>query len=451
MNKEILHIAVPSILSNLTVPLLGLIGTGIAGHLGKTYYIGAIAIGTLFFNMIYWIFAFIRLSASGLTAQAFGKQDSTEISRILVQSLSMSFVLSLIVVFLQYPIERLTFSLLTPTPEVQRYALVYIRILIWGAPATLLLYAFNGWFIGMQNSYFATYIIIVMNVTNILLCLLFVYRFDMTIEGIAWAALLSQYIAVIMAVVLWKLRYRSYGNGISLNESFKLPVIKRFFALNRDIFLRMICLVAVTFFFVYAGTAQGDVILAVNTLMMQLYFLYSYFLDGFSLAGEALAGKYAGANNGYRLRKTVRYMFLWGTGIAIFFTLFFGVAKGYLLSWLTNDSTVIDACSSYFYWAALTPLASFVAFIWDGIMIGVMATRYMLVAIAAASFVFFTVFYTFEGSTNNHVLWIAFILYLFVRGVVQTGYFYLSPLPPSPQGRGIAFLHCKGRKGNGRG
>jgi MATE family multidrug resistance protein len=422
MNKEILHIAVPSILSNLTVPLMGLVGTGITGHLGKTYYIGAIAIGTLFFNMIYWIFAFIRLSASGLTAQAYGKRDSTEISRILVQSLSVSFVISLIVLFLQYPIEQLTFLLLTPTPEVQQYALAYIRILIWGAPATLLLYAFNGWFIGMQNSYFATYIIIVMNVTNILFCFLFVYRLDMTIEGIAWAALLSQYIAVFMAAGLWRLKYRSYGKGISLNESFKLSVIKRFFALNRDIFLRMICLVAVTFFFVYAGTVQGDVILAVNTLMMQLYFLYAYFLDGFALAGEALAGKYAGANNGYRLRKTVRHLFLWGTGIAVFFTLFLCATKGYLLAWLTNDSMVIDACLSYFYWAALTPLASFVAFIWDGIMIGIMATRYMLIAIAAASFVFFAVFYAFSGSTNNHVLWFAFILYLFVRGAVQTGY-----------------------------
>jgi MATE family multidrug resistance protein len=421
MNKEILHIAVPSILANITNPLLGLVGTGIAGHLGKTYYIGAIAIGTLFFNMIYWIFAFIRLSASGLTAQAYGRRDTTEISRILVQSLSMSFVISLVLLLLQYPVERLTFSLLTPTSEVRQYALVYIRILIWGAPATLLLYAFNGWFVGMQNSYFATYIIIVMNVTNILLCFLFVYRLEMGIEGIAWAALLSQYIAVFMAAGLWRLKYRSYGKDISLSESFKLPVMKRFFVLNRDIFLRMTCLVAVTVFFVYAGTAQGDVVLAVNTLMMQLYYLYSFFLDGFAISGEALAGKYAGAGDGYRLRKTVRYLFLWGMGIAVFFTLFFILTKGYLLTGLTNDVTVIDVCSSYFFWAVLTPLASFVAFIWDGIMIGIMATRYMLVAIAVASVVFLAVFYTFAGNTNNHVLWGAFILYLFVRGAVQTG------------------------------
>ncbi|MDR1583546.1 MAG: MATE family efflux transporter [Prevotellaceae bacterium] len=426
MNKKILHIAIPSILSNLTVPLTGLIATGIAGHLGETYYIGAIAIGALFFNMIYWIFAFIRLSASGLTAQAYGKQDRKEITRILVQSLSMSFAISLVLLLLQYPVERFAFSLLAPTSEVQRYALVFIRILIWGAPATLLLYAFNGWFIGMQNAYFATIIIIVMNVTNILLCLLFVYRLDMRIEGIAWAALLSQYIAVFMAAGLWLLKYRSYGKDISLNENFKLSEIKRFFALNRDIFLRMVCLVAVTFFFVYAGTAQGDVVLAVNTLMMQLYYLYSFFLDGFALAGEALAGKYAGANDGYRLKKTIRRLFLWGTGIAVVFTLFFSLEKDLLLTWLTNDAAVIDVCSSYFYWAAITPLASFVAFIWDGIMIGIMATRYMLISIAVASFVFFAVFYIFSGNTNNHVLWGAFILYLFVRGAVQTGSWCVS-------------------------
>ncbi|OAV74053.1 DNA-damage-inducible SOS response protein [Bacteroidales bacterium Barb7] len=422
MNKEILHIAIPAIFSNIAVPLLGLIGIGIVGHLGKTAYIGSMALGTMFFNTIYWIFAFLRMGTSGLTAQAYGRRDRREIAAILVQSVLVSFVIALVLILFRHPVERLIFSILETTAEMEKYAILYIHILIWGAPAVLTLWVFFGWFIGMQNSRCQMYVILSMSAVNVVLSLAFVYGFKMNLDGVAWATLLSQYFGLILAVIIWLHKYGSFRSDMSWKESFRFSLTKRLFTVNRDIFFRMICLVVVTFFFVYAGARQGETILAVNTLMMQLYYMYSFFLDGFSFAGEALIGKYAGAKDEANLHKAVHYLFLWGAGVAVLFTLLYAAGGTSFLGLLTDDKGVINASSAYFYWALFTPLISFTAFIWDGIMIGAITTRYMLISIAGASVVFFSVYYAFSGETNNHILWLAFTLYLFIRGLIQTVY-----------------------------
>ncbi|KAA6333861.1 DNA-damage-inducible protein F [termite gut metagenome] len=278
MNKEILHIAIPSIFSNLAVSLLGLIGIGIIGHLGETAYIGAIALGALFFNTIYWIFGFLRLGTSGLTAQAYGKRANKEIVEIFIQAVTTSLIIAFTLVLCQYPIERFIFFLLETTPQIEKHAITYIHILIWGAPAVLTLYVFYGWFIGMQNARYQMYIVISMNTIGIMLSFIFVYGFNMNIDGVAWATLLAQYSGVILAFVLWLHKYGKFKVYVAWRESLKMSIIQRFFTVNRDIFFRMLCLVSVTFFFVYAGAKQGETILAVNTLMMQLYILYSFFL-----------------------------------------------------------------------------------------------------------------------------------------------------------------------------
>ncbi|MDR0873266.1 MAG: MATE family efflux transporter [Prevotellaceae bacterium] len=419
MNREILHIAIPSIISNITVPLLGLISTGIVGHLGETAYLAAIALGTMFFNVVYWVFAFLRMGASGLTAQAYGKKDSREIAAVLAQSVAVALLIAIALIATCYPIERLIFSLLNTTLETEHYASAYIRILIWGAPAQLLLYSIHGWFIGMQNSRYQVYVVVAMNVVCIALSFLFVYKFGMTIDGVAYAGVVSLYFGLAVALLLWAYKYRGFYSFIHWRKNLRLSEMHRFFTINRDVFLRMVCLVAVTFYFVYAGAKQGDIILAVNTLMMQLYYLYSFFIDGFALAGEALVGKYAGAGDELSMRETVKRLFLWGTAMAVIFTAFYGIGGKHLLNVLTDDSSVTAAAAPYFYWALIMPLASYAAFIWDGIMIGAVATRYMLIAIAVASAVFFGVYYSF-GADGNHVLWLAFVLYLITRGGVQT-------------------------------
>ncbi|MDR0371829.1 MAG: MATE family efflux transporter, partial [Prevotellaceae bacterium] len=361
MNKRILLLAIPSIISNITVPLLGLVDVAITGHLGETAYIGAIAIGTLFFNIIYWNFGFLRMGTSGLAAQAFGKRDKYAQMRILTQAVIVALTIAAAILLLQYPLKKISFHFLNPAVEIANYALLYVNILIWGAPPMLLLYAFNGWFIGMQNARFQMYVAVSMNLANILLSFLFVYVFGMKIEGVAWSTLIAQYLGLCLAIVLWQKKYRSHLPYLQFKGSMRLSRMKRFFSVNRDIFLRTLCLVAVTAFFTYAGTQQGAVTLAVNTLLMQLFMLFSYFMDGFAYAGEALAGRYTGAGNLPQLKRAVKGLFKWGIGLSLFFTLLYAVGGTSFLRLLTNDRQVIEASAHYYYWAMAVPLAGFAA------------------------------------------------------------------------------------------
>ena len=420
MNRRILHLAIPSIVSNITVPLLGLVDVTIVGHLGATAYIGAIAVGGLLFNILYWNFGFLRMGTSGLTSQAYGRKDKEAEIRVLVQAVSVGLFSALVMLILQYPIERLAFRLLDTSAEVEQYAVTYFRICIWGAPAVLAQYGFTGWFIGMQNSRYPMYIAIVMNVINIVCSSCFVFLFGMKVEGVALGTVVAQYSGVMMAWWLWFYNYKELRGRITFRGSLQLIAMRRFFAVNRDIFLRTLCLIGVTTFFTSTGARQGDVILAVNTLLMQLFTLFSYIMDGFAYAGEALSGRYVGACNLVQLKRAVKVLFCWGVGLSLVFTLLYGIGGENFLGLLTNDTVVIETAGRYFYWVLAIPLAGFAAFLWDGILIGATATRFMLWAMLVASGSFFVIYYCFSGATNNHMLWLAFLVYLALRGIMQT-------------------------------
>ena len=420
MNRRILHLAIPSIVSNITVPLLGLVDVTIVGHLGATAYIGAIAVGGLLFNILYWNFGFLRMGTSGLTSQAYGRKDKDAEIRVLVQAVSVGLFSALAMLILQYPIERLAFRLLDTSAEVEQYAVTYFRICIWGAPAVLAQYGFTGWFIGMQNSRYPMYIAIVMNVINIVCSSCFVFLFGMKVEGVALGTVVAQYSGVMMAWWLWFYNYKELRGRITFRGSLQLIAMRRFFAVNRDIFLRTLCLIGVTTFFTSTGARQGDVILAVNTLLMQLFTLFSYIMDGFAYAGEALSGRYVGACNLVQLKRAVKALFGWGVGLSLVFTLLYGIGGESFLGLLTNDTVVIETAGHYFYWVLAIPLAGFAAFLWDGILIGATATRFMLWAMLVASGSFFVIYYCFSGATNNHMLWLAFLVYLALRGIMQT-------------------------------
>ena len=420
MNRRILHLAIPSIVSNITVPLLGLVDVTIVGHLGATAYIGAIAVGGLLFNILYWNFGFLRMGTSGLTSQAYGRKDKEAEIRVLVQAVSVGLFSALAMLILQYPIERLAFRLLDTSAEVEQYAVTYFRICIWGAPAVLAQYGFTGWFIGMQNSRYPMYIAIVMNVINIVCSSCFVFLFGMKVEGVALGTVVAQYSGVMMAWGLWFYNYKELRGRITFKGSLQLIAMRRFFAVNRDIFLRTLCLIGVTTFFTSTGARQGDVILAVNTLLMQLFTLFSYIMDGFAYAGEALSGRYVGACNLVQLKRAVKALFCWGVGLSLVFTLLYGIGGENFLGLLTNDTIVIETAGHYFYWVLAIPLAGFAAFLWDGILIGATATRFMLWAMLVASGSFFVIYYCFSGATNNHMLWLAFLVYLALRGIMQT-------------------------------
>lgn len=421
MNKRILGLAVPSIISNITVPLLGLVDVSIVGHLGSATYIGAIAVGGMLFSMIYWIFGFLRMGTSGLTAQAYGRRDLAEVILLFVRSLGIAFGLALLLIMLQHPILKVAFTLIDATPAIKDLASLYFRICIWGAPAVLGLYSFAGWFVGMQNSRFPMYIAITQNVVNIAASSFFVFVWNRGVAGVAMGTLVAQYAGLLMASLLWYGYYRRLWQKLNWQMLTDYEAMRSFFILNRDIFFRTLCLVAVTTYFTSRGAEQGDIILAVNTLMMQLFTLYSYIMDGFAYAGEALTGRYVGAHNQADLRRMIRTLFAWGIGLALTFTLLYGIGGSSFLSLLTNEQEVLNASSDYFYWVLAIPLAGMAAFLWDGIYIGATASRQMLYSMLVASVSFFILQGIFQQRMGNHALWMAFIAYLFLRGLVQTG------------------------------
>lgn len=419
MNRKILQLAIPSIVSNITVPLLGLVDVAIVGHLGSASYIGAIAVGGMLFNMIYWIFGFLRMGTSGMTAQAYGKRDLTEVVRTLLRAVGVGLLISLGLWILQSPILRGAFVLIDATEEVKRWASLYFNICIWGAPAILGLYGFAGWFIGMQNSRFPMFIAITQNIVNIAASLCFVFVLGMKVEGVALGTLIAQYAGLFMAFALWLKYYGRLKAYIDWNGLWGGEEMRRFFSVNSDIFFRTLCLVAVTTFFTSTGARQGDVILAVNTLLMQLFTLFSYIMDGFAYAGEALAGRFIGAKNDVGLRRCIRLLFLWGIGLSLSFTILYAFLGRDFLGLLTNDTSVIKASGDYFYWVLAIPLCGFSAFLWDGIFIGATATRQMLYSMLVASATFFIIYYLFYRSMGNHALWMAFLGYLSLRGGMQ--------------------------------
>ncbi len=419
MNRKILQLAIPSIVSNITVPLLGLVDVAIVGHLGSASYIGAIAVGGMLFNMIYWIFGFLRMGTSGMTAQAYGKRDLTEVVRTLLRAVGVGLLISLGLWILQSPILRGAFVLIDATEEVKRWASLYFNICIWGAPAVLGLYGFAGWFVGMQNSRFPMFIAITQNIVNIAASLCFVFVLGMKVEGVALGTLIAQYAGLFMAFALWLKYYGRLKAYIDWDGLWGGEAMRRFFSVNSDIFFRTLCLVAVTTFFTSTGARQGDVILAVNTLLMQLFTLFSYIMDGFAYAGEALAGRFIGAKNDVGLRRCIRLLFLWGIGLSLSFTILYAFLGRDFLGLLTNDTSVIEASGDYFYWVLAIPLCGFSAFLWDGIFIGATATRQMLCSMLVASATFFIIYYQFYQSMGNHALWMAFLGYLSLRGGMQ--------------------------------
>ena len=321
MNKRILQLAVPSIISNITVPLLGLVDVAIVGHIGDAAYIGAIAVGSMLFNVIYWLFGFLRMGTSGMTSQALGRRDFSEVVRLLIRSLGIGVGIGLLFFILQRWLIGCGLWAMSPEADVVELARRYCYVCIWGAPAVLGLYGFTGWYIGMQNTRIPMVVSLSQNVVNIVASLVLVFVCRMTVEGVALGTVIAQWWGFLMACVLYRLYYRRLGKYDYRQHLFASEPLKRFFSLNRDIFLRTVCLVAVNLFFTAAGSRESTLVLAVNTLLMTLFTIFSYFMDGFAYAAEALSGKYYGAGNREAFREVVKRTMGFGVVVAILFTL----------------------------------------------------------------------------------------------------------------------------------
>ncbi|NQT76434.1 MAG: MATE family efflux transporter [Bacteroidetes bacterium] len=425
MNRSILRLSIPNIISNITVPLVGMADLAILGHLASSpeQYIGAIAIGGLIFNFIYAIFSFLRMGTTGFTAQAYGAGNKKETSLIFARSMMVAIAGGIILIMIQMPIDWFTFRILDSSSTVKALASEYFFIRIWAAPATLSLYALMGWFLGMQNAKIPMVLAILINLLNVGANYMFVYGFGMKSDGVAWGTVIAQYTGLAVGVILFLRYYGSVLKEWNYKAIIQMQAMKRFFMVNKDILIRTLLLILAFSIFTASSAKMSDNILAINTILLQFLLLFSYFLDGFAYAAESLAGKFYGAGKLKELRRFTKYIFVWGILISIPFSLAYLFAGKYILYILTDNAAVIGQAAPYLFWLALVPLVSFVAFIWDGIYTGCTATAAMRnTMIIASLLIYIPLNYLLIDPWGNHGLWLALMIFLLARSLIMTLY-----------------------------
>jgi multidrug resistance protein, MATE family len=421
LNKRILLLAIPNIITNIAIPLLGMVDLGLMGHLESMVYVGAVAIGGTVFNFIFWGFGFLRMGTSGFTAQSYGSRDLKESLMVLIRSVTIGLAAGFLLILLQKPVALLAFSLIRGSSSVNALAEQYYAIRIWSAPATLTMYALTGWFIGMQNAKIPMTLSIFVNLMNILFSLGSIYLLKMKSDGIALANVLSQCSGIVLGIFFLRGYFKKLKKFLDLKAAFHRKDLVKFLNVNKDILIRTLCLIFTLSFFTAKSAGQSDTMLAVNTLLFQFFYFFSYFIDGFAYAAEALTGKYIGARDPGSLRKVIKLLFIWGVALAVIFIFIYGFGGRFILGLLTNNTAILDAAGPYLFWIALIPLITFSAFIWDGIYIGATASVAMRNAMVIITFlVFLPAYYLLRGPLGNHGLWLAIMLFMLSRGIILT-------------------------------
>ena len=445
IDKEILRLALPSILANITVPLVGMVDIAVAGHLSASAaaLIGGISVGSLMFDMLYWNFGFLRAGTGGMTAQAYGREDWQECRTHLFRAVGTAILISLALLMVQWPFQKLVFLLVDCSAEVKSLALKYFFIRIWAAPATLSLMAFRGWFIGMQDTFSSMLTDVIVNGVNILASIFLALGIPGTafkgigFSGIAWGTILAQYTGLFFATGVFAVKYRQKvrlpvkpgvtdGNVPWRPFAARRASMRRFFAVNGDLFIRSLCLMVVYLAFTAISAKFGDVLLAMCSVMMKLMMIFSFFTDGFAFAGEALTGRFIGMERPELLREGVRHTFAWSLGIGMMFVaiyLLFGMG---MFRMMTSDSSVVGSAQGFLPWLVLMPLVGSTAFTWDGIYTGATRTKPLRNSTIGCMIAFFLVWFLGlmllkpQGNSLVHLLFAAYYSHLIFRSVYLT-------------------------------
>lgn len=418
MNKEILRLAIPNILSNISVPLLSTVDTVLMGQL-SALHLGAVGIGAMIFNFIYWNFGFLRMGTTGITAQSYGKKSPKTILLTLGRALFIAFLLAGLIMLFQIPFGQLSFYLMNLSPEQLPLVEKYFYIRIWAAPATLALYAFMGWFFGMQNAIYPLILTIIINVVNIICSIFFIKYLGLDVEGVAYGTVIAQYVGLLLAILLFFIKYRYLLTHLSTAAILKWEELRQFLSINSDIFIRTLCLTFAFGFFYSQSSVGGEELLAVNVILLQFLNWMSYGIDGFAFASESLVGKYVGANQQQKLNQSIRLSFLWAMALAVIYCLIYGIFGTALVSIFSNQISVISATQPYLFWMVLFPLLSTPCYIWDGIFIGLTASKAMRDSMIISLFVYFLVHFLLKNSFGNHGLWLALLIFMMARGGIQ--------------------------------
>ena len=476
LHSEILRLAIPSILANITVPLVGMVDIAVAGHLAADFssaaLIGGISVGTMLFDLLYWNFAFLRAGTGGLTAQAYGNTlsaiqsdlsvipsypsvipsevEESPLGKILLRALRIAVLAGMALILVQWLVVQGAFLVVKCSPEVRELASQYFYIRIWAAPATLSLFAFKGWFIGMQDSVRPMTADILVNFLNIVLSIILATQTPLGFRGIAIGTVIAQWSGFAYCTVA---AWRRYGNcfrpqktaflrtdmPLEGGASLKSAIFKdeaagdgaSFFRMNRDLMLRSLGMIAVYIGFTVISARYGDLMLAVSTILMKLLIIFSYFTDGFAYAGEALTGRFIGEKSPDGVHSTARQTFLWGLGVTALFMLVYGFGGAGLFGLMTADPSVIEAGRQFFPWLLLMPLIGCPAFIWDGIYIGATASRDLRNSTLLCAVGFFAVWFAgialagggsghASPETAIHILMAAYFMHLAIRTIYLT-------------------------------
>ena len=419
INKQIYRLALPNIISNFSIPLLGAVDTALMGRLESEHYLGAVGIGGVIFSFIYWGFGFLRMATTGLTAQAFGENDTSECGRLLLRATSIGILGSLFLFIFQWQLADMSFHLINTSPEVEHLARAYYHIRIYAAPATLCLHALHGVFLGLQNAHYPMLLTIVVNLVNIGLNLVFVQGLGMKVEGVALATVIAQYVGLFLAILLFFRRYRSLLTGWNIREVLLLSKLKRFLSISGDIFIRTCLLVFSHAYFTAKSAALSDTVLAINTILLQYINLLSYAIDGFAFAAESMIGKYKGAQDLQNLKRTTRLIFLWAflfSGVILLILMCFGERLLYVF---TDQMSLIEQAEVYLIWVIIAPVINVAAYIWDGIFLGATASRALRNSVIVSTLLYLSAIYLLMPF-GNHGLWGALTLLLVARGVSLT-------------------------------
>lgn len=427
LNKEIWRLAIPNIISNISIPLLSTVDTALMGRLSAAH-LGAVGLSSMVFNFLYWNFGFLRMGTTGLTAQSYGARDFKQIMYTLWRALFLGMAIALILFVLQRPLANLAVLAFQVQPGQVELVQSYFFIRIWAAPAYMALLTIMGWFFGMQNAVYPLVITASINLLNMAASFYLVTYMGLEIRGVAWGTVLAQYFGCILGVILFWIKYRELTFSIQWVELFHVETFRRFLLMNRDLFIRTVLLTFIFAFFFSQSSTFGVLPLAVSVVLMQFINWMSYGVDGLAFAAESIVGKYAGAKDPMLTKKAIHLTFLWGGLFALGFAVVYGAFYPGLFKVFTNEADVIRAGRDFRFWLVLIPLLSFASYIWDGVFIGLTASRSMRNAMILPCILFFMMFYLLRDSLELHSLFLALTVFLFARGVVQTWMYRRSGL-----------------------
>jgi MATE family multidrug resistance protein len=417
------RIALPMILSNISVPLLGMVDTGVTGHLEDAAYLGAVAVGATIFGFLYTGVNFLRMGTTGIAAQRYGADDAEGLRTSLGQAVIVALAIACLLLLLQRPIGTFALALLGADPAITDYAREYFSIRIWSAPATLANYALIGWFIGLQNARIPLLIVIVTNTVNIVLDLAFVVGLGMTVDGVALASVIAEFSGLAVGLALAARELGRRGGAWDMRQLITIGAYRAFLSINVHLFVRTMTLMF-TFAFVTAqGARLGSLMLAANAILMNLQNLLSFALDGFAHAAEALVGKATGSGSREALQNAVRITLRWSLYVSVGFCVLFATGGPLFVNLLTDLPAVQETTLRYLPWMIASPLVSVWSFLYDGVFVGATRAREMRDIMLASTFIVFLPAWYLLQFLGNDGLWLAFLLFMASRGLGMHYYY----------------------------